>query len=273
MQAREHVIPAYQCPRCGYETRCKKNMRKHLYGLKKSCCSLLSIHIKQYVLRNRIYHIPGQVAVQKVDENNQIVIKCTGQASVCQSNQSQASTSQGIQPQASIQVYQRQSQVLEISDIVEQIQALRHDFNQQIDKQNRHINKLQQEVRLLRSFMKKRNEKFYQNIVEKHLNGKHKKVETGITDVTNDTTHAEIKQWSMFKFLVGQLQAYNHSDPKDELHAYFFGIATKEIKQMAYALCINHKIKVFTFIDSDEQIDIIDYATKDVVFSYSIPDE
>lgn len=180
----------------------------------------------------------------------------TGQAS-SQTNQSKASTSQAYEPQL---------QVLEISDINEQIQKLRHDFNKQIGK-------LREEVRLLKLFMKKRKESFYQAIVEKHLNGKHKKLASGITDVTNENIHAEIKHWKYFKFALGQLQAYDDSDPKEELHAYFFGVATEEIKQVAFDSCMKRNIKVFTFIESDEKADIIDYATKTVLFTFNIQDD
>ena len=44
-----------------------------------------------------------------------------------------------------------------------------------------------------------KNEDFYQHIVEKYLNGTHMKLPSGITDVTNEKIHAEIKKWDQFK--------------------------------------------------------------------------
>lgn len=53
----------YQCPRCGYETHQRSNMRKHFYGLKKMCpgkvCVMdLTDEIREHVLNNRIYTQP-----------------------------------------------------------------------------------------------------------------------------------------------------------------------------------------------------------------------
>lgn len=56
--------PLYNCIRCGYETRQKNMMRRHLYENKKTCPALLNYiemtnDIKEYILANRIYHIPS----------------------------------------------------------------------------------------------------------------------------------------------------------------------------------------------------------------------
>lgn len=53
----------YQCCRCGYETHRKPAMRQHLYGLKKHCPATtndieLTDAIKDYIMANRVYHIP-----------------------------------------------------------------------------------------------------------------------------------------------------------------------------------------------------------------------
>ena len=55
--------PDYECPRCGYSTRHKAFMRKHLLSLKKPCPSSrltieLTDDIKQHILDNRVYHLP-----------------------------------------------------------------------------------------------------------------------------------------------------------------------------------------------------------------------
>jgi hypothetical protein len=51
----------YECPRCGYDTDKKQNMRHHLYMTRKMCPSTknpieLSDHVKEYVLEFRKYH-------------------------------------------------------------------------------------------------------------------------------------------------------------------------------------------------------------------------
>lgn len=69
----------------------------------------------------------------------------------------------------------------------------------------------------------KQKECFYQNILESHLNGKHKKLPRGETDITTDAFHAEIKNWDCYKEAFGQLLAYNKDDPRNELRVYLFG--------------------------------------------------
>lgn len=52
----------YSCPRCGYSTALKADMRKHLYGLKQSCPGqrnkiVLTDDIKNEILESRIYQV------------------------------------------------------------------------------------------------------------------------------------------------------------------------------------------------------------------------
>ncbi len=60
----------YTCPRCGYCTTQKRDMRKHLLTLKKICPATennieLTMEIKEYLLENRIYFIPKQTKQTK----------------------------------------------------------------------------------------------------------------------------------------------------------------------------------------------------------------
>lgn len=133
---------------------------------------------------------------------------------------------------------------------------------------------IHQAGRLLRSGLPrarpvKRHESFYQVIVEKHLDGGHKKLACGITDVTNHNTHAEIKIWTSFKSAVGQLMVYNNEDPKEHLQAYMFGHCSEEYKAMATRSMQSLGIRVFTFID-DDNIHIIDCETGLVVLEQFI---
>jgi hypothetical protein len=53
----------WTCPSCGYETKRRGNMQLHFYNLKKQCPRIsnditLTEEIKQYVLINRVYHVP-----------------------------------------------------------------------------------------------------------------------------------------------------------------------------------------------------------------------
>lgn len=95
---------------------------------------------------------------------------------------------------------------------------------------------------------KHKNEDFYQAVVENHLGGTHKSLPCGITDVTNESTHAEIKHWNSYKEAIGQLICYNQFDPKDTLQLYLFGPTPKPaVVETVKQLCQSLNISVFTF--------------------------
>lgn len=59
----------YQCPRCGYLTCRKCNMRDHLYKKTKPCAAIkevleLTAEIKEHVLANKIYVVPEPIKPQ-----------------------------------------------------------------------------------------------------------------------------------------------------------------------------------------------------------------
>jgi predicted transcriptional regulator len=71
----------YNCIRCGYNAQQKIHMKNHLYNLKKICPCLLNDieltdEIKEFILLNRIYHIPLPAPVtpitQIINNNNTI---------------------------------------------------------------------------------------------------------------------------------------------------------------------------------------------------------
>ena len=73
----------YQCPRCGYSTKDKYHMRRHLYNKKKDCPGMkssicLDDSVKENILQNRIYIAPvvqanpQQVINQTINNYNQI---------------------------------------------------------------------------------------------------------------------------------------------------------------------------------------------------------
>lgn len=71
----------YTCPRCGYYTKKKYNMKVHLTGLKKACPATeedveLTHELVEYLLVNRVYHAPKQepqqIIVNHINNNQQI---------------------------------------------------------------------------------------------------------------------------------------------------------------------------------------------------------
>lgn len=56
---------SYVCPRCGYKTLQKNDMRRHLYSKKRICPSIrlkidLTDEVKQDIMDNHVYHPPKQ---------------------------------------------------------------------------------------------------------------------------------------------------------------------------------------------------------------------
>jgi hypothetical protein len=71
---------------------------------------------------------------------------------------------------------------------------------------------------------------YYQKFLEKHLNGKHMRLSTGVTDVTTIELHAEIKEWSCWRNAIPQILLYDRVERRDKLQLYFFG-NYKEVKK------------------------------------------
>lgn len=101
-------------------------------------------------------------------------------------------------------------------------------------------------------------EKEYQHHLEKELNGKHLKNTHGITDITTEDTHVEIKKWSDYKSALGQLLSYNNAIPKENLSVYFFGYYPEEKKEMIIDLFNKSNINVYQCSIKVEPLKLID---------------
>jgi hypothetical protein len=102
----------------------------------------------------------------------------------------------------------------------------------------------------------KRNELFYQRYLEKELRGSHKITTFGVTDITTDTHHFEIKHWRAFKSCLGQLQAYNFKDTK-RLIAAFFGEYNCSKKESIIQMFWDYGIEVWELFDSGTNVKVI----------------
>jgi hypothetical protein len=70
------TLKPYKCIRCGYETKEKYRIKDHLYKRKKICPAIendieLTDEIKQYILDNRIYHLPKEEKPPTIIQNIQ----------------------------------------------------------------------------------------------------------------------------------------------------------------------------------------------------------
>lgn len=121
----------------------------------------------------------------------------------------------------------------------------------------------------LQYYKNRKNENFYQMLVEEYLGGTHKSLECGITDVTTDTCHAEVKEWKSWKEAVGQLTCYNAVDPKQDLAMYMFGKYTDSCKDKASKIATNCGFKVYEFTeDPDGKVCIKNCSNDELVYTY-----
>ena len=115
-----------------------------------------------------------------------------------------------------------------------------------------------------------KNENFYQNITEIYLKGTHKTLVCGITDITTEHCHAEIKKWEDYKYAVGQLITYNFFDPKEAKQLYLFGTISKKLKKVVCELCEGLNIQLFTYIINNNIVQIQNVLTEEVVYDYHV---
>jgi len=105
--------------------------------------------------------------------------------------------------------------------------------------------------------LSKKNEHYYQKFLEKKLSATHCKTRFGITDITTHKEHIEIKNWSDFKFAIGQIISYNHDDQK-RMCIYFFGEASISRKEEVRELCLKNNISIKELVDTQNGIVIRD---------------
>lgn len=116
----------------------------------------------------------------------------------------------------------------------------------------------------------RKDEKFFHTVLEDCLDGSHKKLQVGVTDITTDTFHAEIKDWKDWQNAIGNLMSYNDEDPKEQLHIYLFGRCGDNIKEAACKTLGRLNIKPFECILVEDGVNVIDLKTKTSVLKYKM---
>lgn len=122
------------------------------------------------------------------------------------------------------------------------------------------------------SLITRQSDKYYQETVEKYLGGTHKQLACSLVDVSTDTTHAIIKEWTNYLTALGELLIYKLADPKDRLQVYFFGNTSDMEVDVEFInnLFLSHSIECYTFVEMPGKISIIDLVTNHSVFEYKI---
>lgn len=124
-----------------------------------------------------------------------------------------------------------------------------HNYNSETIKKHKNINNQTVEIS-----KHKKPEKYYQLILEKLTSGKHKQLQCGITDITTENAHIEIKSWCAWKSALGQLICYDFDDPKEHLYVYLFGEKPHYSKQeYIFNLFKEMRIEPFELVDNNKE--------------------
>jgi hypothetical protein len=107
-----------------------------------------------------------------------------------------------------------------------------------------------------------KHEGYYQRLLESKLGGTHLTIKgVGITDVTTEDAHVEIKRWRMADQVMGQLARYQLAVPRPRSCAYFFGARPSKEKVVAVEKLMSAAgIEMYSFGDDDGIIDHTDDA-------------
>jgi hypothetical protein len=125
---------------------------------------------------------------------------------------------------------------------------------------------------------KNRNENYYQRIIEIFLGNTHENLHVrgslmGTTDISTPHLHGEIKTWKKWKYAMGQLIAYNTCDARLESNAYMFGRYEEAHKNEASKIMKSNGVTVYECQDTENGVDIVEYETQNLVYSYNSSDE
>lgn len=125
-------------------------------------------------------------------------------------------------------------------------------------------------IRLINRLGKKKQEDYYQMLLEKHFKSGHLSLENGVTDISTDIMHAEIKNWDCDKKALGQLIYYNAVSPRKDLRAYFFGKCSNDKKKKTNEVFNKSNIRCFEFIETEECVQTVCLNTgyKETIFLF-----
>jgi hypothetical protein len=249
----DESITQFVCKRCEYVSSTKSNLKKHLTR-KQACVPIDEAH-----------NIETNLLLQELDTvvvYNEKTYDCEfcGRRFNSRSNKSTHRKVCKCNPVNKTALFEQT--------------VLRKLVQEEICKQTQSSGtnhaEIVKKLKLELAFYKhKKKEKFYQELLEQYLCGTHKRLECGITDVTTDTLHAEIKQWDCWKEALGQLMAYNIEDAKNELHAYMFGHYSDTCKKAATKVMVKAGIKVYDLITDETSCSIVDQM-KQVVHRFDV---
>lgn len=165
----------------------------------------------------------------------------------------------------------KETQTLEyqVKELQEQIKELQGRSNGEVTKPIKTVDTNSTLQLELQYYKNRKSEAFYQLMLESYMKGTHKTLTCGVTDVTTEDCHAEIKEWKCWKEAIGQLTVYNTIDPKPKLHMYMFGRYTQSHKERARDVAEKCGFDVFEFKDGDDgSVYIENMSTQENMYCY-----
>lgn len=243
----------HRCPRCGYETNFGTNFKKHL-TLKNICNPIIA-------------DIPLDDLIDEFfskKKNNK------HQCEICNKKYASRTTlNKHLRTQHKKEETYTEKDTCIINKLVLDFQTQNTIVNQLVlDIQNLKQENETMKVQL-RILQEKRNELFYQSILEKYYNASHKTLPLGITDITTEDAHIEIKNWDSWKEALSQLQIYNDCDPKQYLRVCFFGKCTEKQKEKVYICMKKYNLELYEFIEDQFNILLKSLDTNDIQTVYN----
>lgn len=256
----EETTESYSCPRCGYTTAYRPNMKKHLE--RKRPCQALVADIPIETITREYPHLLNKLS----EESKQYACEwcsarftsrqglCRHRGHFCQKKPSvtpeEALRSEVTELRQQLTAFQYHPRLI-LHDAISRRDVLELMYSDEDEYSDEDYNSYDsdniRESDILRIIKRQKHKETYQHLLKIHRfpGATHRKLACGISDITTDTVHAEIKHYSGWKEAIGQLTAYNAVLPRPELHVYFFGKYAPACKKMVAQVLSTTSIQPF----------------------------
>ena len=245
----------FTCKRCRYKTNTKGNLKLHLE--KKKICEPLFEDIRRDILILELYPIKDNKYACECGKKYAHSSGLTLHKRTC--NFIHANLKTDAKDKRVLSYLDNKLKEITIKCDAQQKTIDQHKIDmekQQVDMENQQKKLERQQFEIL-ALKSKKDEIFFQKLLEKYFDAGHKKLPSGETDITTDTMHIEIKIWNEWKAAIGQLMSYNVDDPKQELRVYLFGKYADRCRKVAIETFTQLNIIPYDFTEDFNAINLI----------------